>query len=99
MTIKEFFSKVKDIAFKFFTFIGLIFSGAVALILLFKNIKKTPVEKIDVKEVENEIKKTDSKDIIADSPNQSDISSSIEQQQQQFRERVRNRFNKDLHRE
>lgn len=99
MTFKDFWTKIKDVSISFFTYLGLIFSGAVALFLLFRNLNKNnTVDTVNIEDIQDEIKNTTSSDIIADSPNQSDISASIEQQQTEFRERIRDRFNKNIHR-
>lgn len=45
---------------------------------------------------ENEIKKTDAADLVADSPNQDDIQQSIEQQKEDFRKRIRDRLKQKI---
>lgn len=61
--------------------------------------KKSKQELLQHKEDEkNEIENTPAQDIIADSPNQSDIQSRIEQEQQELRERLRDRFNQTIQR-
>ena len=50
------------------------------------------------KEIEDEIKKTDAQDLINDSPNNDTISTAIANEQSEFRERVKHRLNKTIHR-
>lgn len=63
---------------------------------MFNNKKEKAENKADIKkeETKNELEKKSADDIAADSPNSGAISSGIEKQQQEFRERVRDRFNK-----
>lgn len=49
-------------------------------------------------EKKDELEKKSPDDIAADSPNPDTISANIEREQQEFRERVRNRLNKNIHR-
>lgn len=61
-----------------------------------EEIKKAEQVREDKK---NELEKKSASDIAADSPNPDTISSNIEREQQEFRERVRNRLNKNVHRQ
>ena len=59
--------------------------------------EKDNAEKIK-EETKNELEKKSADDIAADSPNPDTISANIEQEQQELRERIRNRLNKNLQR-
>lgn len=76
-----------------------IFFGVTAIFLFRddKN-KKDENEKAEKakEETKNELEKKSADDIAADSPNADTISANIEQEQKEFRERVRNRLNKDI---
>lgn len=62
--------------------------------------KKIEIDKAEQarEEKKNELEEKTPDDIAADSPNPDVISANIEREQQEFRERVRNRLNKNIHR-
>ncbi len=65
------------------------------MILFIKHQKQIHLTK---QEIENEIKKTDAHDILDSSPNSNTISTSINNERKDFRERVRHRLNQNVHR-
>lgn len=80
--------------------LAVIFFGFTA-IFLFKNDKKDKeIEKAEKarEDKKNELEEKSADDIAADSPNADTISANIEREQQEFRERVRDRLNKNIHR-
>ena len=81
--------------------IATIFFGITAIFLFRDNQnKKNETEKAEKakEEKRNELEKKSADDIAADSPNADTISANIEHEQKEFRERVRNRLNKDIQR-
>lgn len=62
-----------------------------------KKIESSKAEKAR-EEKKDELEKKSPDDIAADSPNPDTISANIEREQQELRERVRNRLNKNIHR-
>lgn len=74
--------------------------GVITVIMLLKeNDELSKYKAKDIKEkTKHELEKKSAADIIADSDNLDVISSNIEKEQQELRERVRNRLKKDLHR-
>ena len=82
--------------------LGTIFFG-LASIFLFDKHKKEKFEKQNAEETKekkkDELEKKSADDIAADSPNPDTISTNIEREQQEFRERVRNRLNKNIQRQ
>jgi hypothetical protein len=98
MKIKEI---LKKIGIGFLYVLGTLFFGLTSCFLFDKRKNKKYEEELAKKAMEekkNELEKKTADDIAADSPNADIISSNIEQEQQEFRERVRNRLNKNLHR-
>lgn len=86
------FNKIWNIVKKIGSAIAVIFT----MLYTIFSLKNKYTEKV-IKEVkEDEIKKKDAADIIADSPNQSDIQQSIKNEQDEFRKRVRDRLNQNL---
>ena len=81
--------------------IATIFFGITA-IFLFRNdkTKKDETEKAEQakEEKKNELEKKTADDIAADSPNPDTISTNIEREQEELRQRLRNRFNKNIQR-
>ncbi|MBO7692554.1 MAG: hypothetical protein J6W16_07320 [Methanobrevibacter sp.] len=98
MKVKE---VLKKIGLVFLYIIGTLFFGFTPVFLFDKH-KKDKVNKLEA-ELEkekkiNELEKKSASDIAADSPHSDIISSNIEREQEEFRERVRNRLNKNIHR-
>ena len=93
--------KIKNILNIIVSVLGTLFFGFTA-IFLFRNNKnkKEEINKAEqVKEdKKNELEKKSPDDIVADSPNPDVVSANIEREQEEFRERVRNRLNKNIHR-
>lgn len=89
---------IKDVCKKIIEFIVVGVASIVGYLLICR--KDTgQIETVAQEEKEKErekLEETNASDIVAESPNQSDIQQSIEQQQAEFRERVRYRFNKEL---
>ena len=90
---------------KILSYIG----SAIATVFLFmtglwliQNNKNKKTEKDNAEqareEKKNELEEKSPDDIAADSPNADVISTNIEREQQELRERVRNRLNKNIHR-
>lgn len=94
--------KLKKILKTIGAVIATIFFGITA-IFVFKDHKETKNEKDEAEKARegkrNELEKKSADDIAADSPNSDTISANIEREQEEFRERVRNRLNKNVHRE
>lgn len=69
-------------------------------ILQNKKNNQTQITKADKakEETKNELEEKSPDDIANDSPNADIISANIEKEQQELRERVRNRLNKNIHR-
>ena len=99
MEIKELLKKIGK---GFLYVLGTLFFGITALFLIDKN-KKEEYEKLNAEtkkeETKNELEKKSADDIASDSPHPDIISSNIEREQEEFRERVRNRLNKSVHRQ
>ena len=96
MKIKEI---LKKIGIGFLYALGTLFCGITFFFLSDKKKKKIMEEANDVREeTKNELEKKSADDIAANSPNPDTISSNIEREQQEFRERVRNRLNKNVQR-
>ena len=76
-----------------------IFFG-IATIFLFNNKKNSDNEKEKAEkakeEKKDELEKKSADDIAADSPNPDTISTNIEREQEELRERIRNRLNKNI---
>lgn len=96
---------MKNIIKKILTIIlhvlALVFFGVSSVFLFKKKNETVEPEKIaeeKKEEKEDEIKKTDAGDLVAESPNQQDISTTIGEIKSDYRERVRNRLNSDIHR-
>ena len=97
MKIKE---VLKKIGIGFLYILGTLFFGITFFFLSDKKKKKIMEDANDVREeTKNELEKKSADDIAADSPNPDTISSNIEREQKEFRERVRNRLNKNLQRQ
>ena len=97
MKIKEI---LKKIGIGFLYALGTLFCGITFFFLSDKKKKKIMEEANDVREeTKNELEKKSADDIAANSPNPDTISSNIEREQQEFRERVRNRLNEIVHRQ
>jgi len=81
------------------TIIASIFLG-IAAFFVCKDHLNTKDEKNEAEkakeEKRNELEKKSADDIAADSPNPDTISSNIEREQEELRERVRNRLNKNI---
>ena len=81
--------------------IATIFFGVTA-IFLFHNDKNKKEENKKAEqareEKKDELEKKSADDIAADSPNSDTISSNIEREQEELRQRLRDRFNKNVHR-
>ena len=94
--------KLKKILKTIGSILATIFFGITA-IFLFKNHTETKNEKDEAEtareDKRNELEKKSADDIAADSPNPDTISTNIEREQEEFRERVRNRLNKNVHRQ
>lgn len=97
--MKTFLKRLWTIIKKTFVFIGGIFI-AIYTVLFIKSNKKTNEIKDDAEkkqeEKKNELEKKSANDIAADSPNSDTISSNIEREQKELRQRLRNRFNKNI---
>jgi len=80
-------------------FLTVILTIAAVFICLTK-IKKDDKDKAEKKmeETKNELEKKSADDIAADSPNADTISSNIRREQEELRQRIRDRFNKNIHR-
>lgn len=74
--------------------------GMAAIFLFRKNDKKNELDEAEKarEDKKNELEKKTADDIAADSPNPDTISTNIEREQEELRQRLRNRFNKKLHR-
>lgn len=72
--------------------IGSFIVGIILSIKLFFSRKNDKTADQIKEETKSEIEKMDASDVIADSPNQDAISTTIEHKQSEFRERVRNRL-------
>ena len=98
MKIKE---VLKKIGLGLLYIIGTLFFGFTSIFLFDKH-KKEKENKLEAElekeKTKNELEKKPASDIAADSPNPDTISSNIEREQEEFRERVRNRLNKNIHR-
>lgn len=92
-------NKLKKIGKIIYGILSTIFFGFAA-IFMFNNKKNNDDAEKKAKskkeETKNELEKKSADDIANDSPNPDAISSGIKQQQEEFRERVRNRLNKNL---
>jgi len=86
--MKKFFEVLYSIIKGIFVLVGSIFFVSV--------IKDDINAKESSEEKENELKEKDASDIVADSPNQSVISESINSEQEELRQRIRARLHKDL---
>jgi len=86
--MKKFFEVLYSIIKGIFVLVGSIFFVSV--------IKDDINAKESSEEKENELKEKDASDIVADSPNQSVISESINSKQEELRQRIRARLHKDL---
>lgn len=79
--------------------IATIFFGITA-IFVFKDHKNTKDEKNEAEkareEKKDELEKKSADDIAADSPNPDTISTNIENEQEEFRQRIRDRLNKNI---
>ncbi len=78
-----------------------VFFGVVAIFLFRKDkdlTKETDKAAKAREEKKNELEKKTADSIAADSPNADTISANIEQEQKEFRKRVRNRLKKDIQR-
>ena len=92
--------KLKKIWEFIVSILAVIFFGFTA-IFLFKNDKnKKETEKAEKarEDKKNELEEKSADDIAADSPNADVISTNIEREKEEFRERVRDRFHKNIHR-
>ena len=96
--------KLKQILLKIWHVIQIIvitlFFG-VAAIFLFRKDKDLEKKETDAAEKakedkKNELEKKSAYDIAADSPNPDTISTNIEREQEELRERIRNRLNKNI---
>lgn len=90
-------SKIKKILIAIGTFLAAVFTG----FLFGKKSKKDDVKQIEKaeekkQEAKDEIEKTSAADLVDNGNNAESIRADIEREQQEFRERIRNRFNKDL---
>ena len=98
MKIKE---VLKKIGIAFLYILGTLFFG-ITSIFLFDKHKKKEYEQLNAEnqkeKTKDELEKKSADDIAADSPNPDIISTNIEREQEEFRERVRNRLNKNIHR-
>ncbi len=94
--IKEVLKKIWD-GLKYI--LATVFFGIVA-IFLFNNKKNSDNEKQKAEkakeEKKNELEKKSADDIAADSPNPDTISTNIEHEQEEFRQRVRDRLKKNV---
>ena len=93
--------KFKKILSYIWTAIATVFLFMTGLWLLQNNKnKKVENDKAEKarEEKKDELEKKSPDDIANDSPNPDIISANIEREQQEFRERVRNRLNKNIHR-
>ena len=96
-------NKIKEILKKIWIvlkyILATIFFG-IAAIFLFneKNNKKDEKEKAEKakEDKKNELEKKSADDIAADSPNPDTISTNIEREQEELRERIRDRLNKNI---
>ena len=83
------------------TVLATIFFGVTA-IFLFRNDKNKKEETNKAEqareEKKDELEKKSADDIAADSPNADTISTNIEHEQEELRQRLRDRFNKDIQR-
>ena len=93
--------KLKKILKIIGTVIATIFFGVTA-IFLFRNEKEKKEEKNNAEqareEKRNELEEKSPDDIAADSPNPDVISANIEREQEELRQRLRDRFNKNIQR-
>ena len=95
--------KFKEILKKILKTIGCIFATiffGITAIFLFDN-HKNKKEEIDNaekarEEKKDELEKKSADDIAADSPNADTISTNIEREQEELRQRLRDRFNKNI---
>lgn len=95
-------AKLKEILLKIWTgikFIAVTFFFGVAAIFLFKKTNdknnKTDAKKAR-EDKKNELEEKSPDDIAADSPNSDTISTNIEQEQEELRQRIRDRLNKNI---
>ena len=92
---------LKKIGKGFLYVLGTLFFGLTSIFLFDKHKNEKYEKELAEKkkeETKNELEKKSADDIASDSPNPDIISSNIEREQQEFRERVRNRLNKNIHR-
>lgn len=81
------------------TVIATIFFGITAIFLFDKHKdKKEEIQKAEKakEEKKNELEEKTADDIAADSPNPDTISANIEREQEEFRQRIRDRLNKNI---
>jgi hypothetical protein len=81
------------------TVIATIFFGITAIFLFDKHKdKKEEIKKAEKakEEKKNELEEKTADDIAADSPNPDTISANIEREQEEFRQRIRDRLNKNI---
>ena len=95
--------KFKEIIKKILKTIGAIIATiffGVTAIFLFRNDKNTKNETNKAEKAKedkkNELEEKSADDIAADSPNPDTISTNIEREQEELRERIRNRLNKNI---
>lgn len=94
MNVKKILKVVKNVFCTIFTVIGIVASTLFAQQIINKKCKKDDRENNE--DIEHEIQNTDAADIVDTSPNQDTISSTIEQQQQELRQRIRDRLKKNV---
>lgn len=95
--MKNFLKKLWEILKKMFCFIVFLFASFFTVKLVKNKNKENEKKENEIKEdVKNEIKKTNAADLVNDSPNKDDIQQSIDNIQEDFRQRIRDRFNKTL---
>lgn len=91
MKMKKILKVIKNVICSIFTCISVFVTG-----IFIKEIINNDSDKKNSEELKDEIKNTSAADVINDSPNKDNISATIEQQQQELRERVRERLRKKL---
>ena len=96
--------KIKAILNKIWTVIKYavvtLFFGIAAIFLFKKDKSNNEVDKAEKarEDKKHELEEKSADDIAADSPNPDTISANIEREQEELRQRLRDRFNKNVHR-
>lgn len=92
--------KLKKIWDFIVSILAVVFFGFTAIFLFKNNKDDKKIEKAEKarEDKKNELKEKSANDIAADSPNADVISANIEREQEEFRKRVRDRLNKNIHR-